>query len=204
MLVIAGFESQIAARAALASIARAASESGATLGGAALARLGFEDAIHVDRVSGLNLPGHVLRALDDVVAGEPGHPTLSLGETALVVALDSVQEPDRLASAVDRALGADHAALWLTDGVAACNRSRRGRQTRPIESQGSVGRASMMVVAPPCSCRTAERAVARDSHGSLPPRLPGSDRSAAVTREHKGDASRARGPAHCERVAQSA
>ncbi len=78
MLVIAGFESQIAARAALASIARAASESGATLGGAALARLGFEDAIHVDRVSGLNLPGHVLRALDDVVAGEPGHPTLSL------------------------------------------------------------------------------------------------------------------------------
>jgi hypothetical protein len=114
--VIAGFESQIEARAALASIARAARESGVGVDGAALARRGVEEAIHVDPLVGFDLPVHVLRILDVVVAREPGQPTLEVGETALVVSLDSAARSQLVASTLDRVLGADGSALWMTAG----------------------------------------------------------------------------------------
>ena len=66
MHVIAGFESQIAARGSALAIADAARDRGMTVLGAALARRDTVHAIHVDPVHGFRIPEHALAVLDGV------------------------------------------------------------------------------------------------------------------------------------------
>jgi hypothetical protein len=113
MHVIAGFESQIAARGGAMAVIEAAREVGLVVRGVALARQDTEGAIHVDPIRGFELPGHVLHALDGLLAGNGASVGLRAGETVAVVALDS--PVDSGATAVTRIAGLDtRGALWVT------------------------------------------------------------------------------------------
>ncbi len=129
MHVVAGFESQIAARGAALAVVGAARASGADIAGVALARRDTERGIHVDPLLGFELPPHVLGALDSVVEGE--HPSRDLrpGQTALVVS--AISAGSALSSAIDDAALDRHGALWVTivalgDGAAAAPGARPG------------------------------------------------------------------------------
>jgi len=112
--VIAGFESQIAARGGLSAIGRLAGSLGADLGGAALARRDTEGAIHVDPLRGYEMPDRVLHVLDGVVDTARDAPRLDVGMTALVVSLGPTGCADDLARFTDPSVLEDEGALWLT------------------------------------------------------------------------------------------
>lgn len=113
MHVIAGFESQIAARGGAMAVVDAAREVGLAVRGVALARQDTEGAIHVDPVRGFELPGHVLQVLDGLLEGNGTSTALRTGESAVVVALDG--PADDGAAALTRIAGLDaRGALWVT------------------------------------------------------------------------------------------
>ena len=112
MHVIAGFESQIAARGGAFAIIDAALKQGLHVSGAALARRDTERAIHVDPLRGFAMPEHVLQALDDVVDEVADSPGLDPGETALVVAITGASRSD-VASCLDGAMSDGLGALWV-------------------------------------------------------------------------------------------
>jgi hypothetical protein len=114
MHVIAGFESQIAARGWAIALGEAARERGLGLRGAALARLDTEHGIHVDPVPGFEMPDHVLQVLDDVFTDRVGAPKLRMGEAGLVVSF-AEGPADDVATLADQASlhGKGRGALWV-------------------------------------------------------------------------------------------
>jgi hypothetical protein len=110
MHVIAGFESQIAARGGALAISDAAQEHGLTIGGAAVARRATDNAIHVEPLPGFEMPEHVLGALDAVFSGNQQPTHLRMGEAGLVVSLGDDADAVALAAAAQlERLGA----LWV-------------------------------------------------------------------------------------------
>lgn len=110
MHVIAGFESQIAARGGALAIADAARGRGLTVSGAAVARRDTERAIHVDPVPGFEMPAHVLQVLDGIFPDRPGPASLHVGETGLVV---SFADGSDVATLAKEAQLESHGALWI-------------------------------------------------------------------------------------------
>lgn len=113
MHVIAGFESQIAARGGLSAMGRLAGALGAGLEGAALARRDTEGAIHVDPLRGYAMPDHVLHVLDGVVDCPRDAARLDVGMTALVVSLGPAGDADDVARLVDRGVLEEEGAVWV-------------------------------------------------------------------------------------------
>ena len=115
MHVIAGFESQIAARGGAMAVVDAAREAGLAVRGAALARQDTEGAIHVGPVRGFKFPEHVLHVLDDLLEGNGASVGLRAGETAVVVALGDL--PDNGVATATLTAGLEgRGALWTTTG----------------------------------------------------------------------------------------
>lgn len=112
MHVIAGFESQIAARGGAMAVVDAARTVGLTVRGVALARQDTEGSIHVGPIRGFELPGHVLQVLDGLLGGNDRSTVLRAGESAVVVAVD---DPDGGAASLARVAELDaRGALWVT------------------------------------------------------------------------------------------
>lgn len=112
MNLITGFESQIDARGAVGEIVAMASEAGVSVDGVALVRRDTERGVHVDTVRGYRLPTHVLKALDRVVEADGDAPTLTPGQAALVVAMETSGED--LLGFVDQVEATFLDALWVT------------------------------------------------------------------------------------------
>lgn len=113
MHVIAGFQSQIAARGGAMAVVDAASDAGLTVRGVALARQDTEGAIHVGPIRGFEFPGHVLQVLDRLLEGNDSSTVLRAGESAVVVAVDAPSEGG--AGALTRVADLDaRGALWTT------------------------------------------------------------------------------------------
>jgi hypothetical protein len=113
MHVIAGFQSQIAARGSALALADAARLLGVAVLGAALARRDTVRAIHVDPVDGFRIPEHALALLDEVFEESQTKPSLRAGETALVVRFADVPT-GHVEDLIDRTSLERRGALWVT------------------------------------------------------------------------------------------
>lgn len=115
--LVAGFESQLTARAAAAELRRVALAESVQLGGAALVRRDTIFGIHVNPIGGFELPEHVLAVADRLLnakwanAEDMEDPAIRPGESMLVLVIGDPNGATRLARSANLE---PYRVLWTT------------------------------------------------------------------------------------------